>query len=152
MDNKNTFSTVLIVQTVTLVVALITAAVNLHNTNISKQKELETQLILNAYSLPDSTAQIERLKNFCELKFFEEERRIIIEDKIKKGTMYVPKVLVIYSDMLPPSTVYVCTAIGASKYHSHYCKGLKKCNNQIETINRFEAVERGYSPCAYCFK
>jgi hypothetical protein len=47
--------------------------------------------------------------------------------------------------------VYICISSGATKYHSHYCQGLKKCTHEVKKISKKDAIERGYGACGYCY-
>lgn len=47
--------------------------------------------------------------------------------------------------------VLVCVSTGATKYHSHYCQGLKKCTHRVEEVSKSEAIKRGYTACGYCY-
>ncbi|MBP6730961.1 MAG: hypothetical protein KA149_02820 [Chitinophagales bacterium] len=47
--------------------------------------------------------------------------------------------------------VYICISPGASKYHSHYCQGLKKCSHEVKSVTVKQAVDKGYGPCGYCY-
>lgn len=149
-NSQDNIRIVIVVQVITLTIAILGFGVNIYNTNLSKQKELETQLILNAYSLPDSAEQIKRLKNFCELNFFDDSRRKIIESKIQAGTMSAPHSSVLNPHLIE-GNVMVCNAAAATKYHKRYCEGLKKCTHTVEVVTIPEAIKRGYSACGYCF-
>lgn len=50
------------------------------------------------------------------------------------------------------SEVYVCTSKRSKKYHDNYrCRGLQKCNAEIELISIEEAKKRGYTACKICY-
>lgn len=50
------------------------------------------------------------------------------------------------------SEVYVCTSKCSKKYHDNYrCRGLQKCNAEIELISIEEAKKRGYTECKICY-
>ena len=51
----------------------------------------------------------------------------------------------------PGDKVYICISSGATKYHSHYCQGLKKCTHTVKEVSKAEAVQKGYGPCGYCY-
>ncbi len=48
--------------------------------------------------------------------------------------------------------VLICKSKTAHKYHSHYCRGLKRCTHSVVKVTIKEAVELGYSACGYCYK
>lgn len=88
-DTEGSIKGILIVQLFLILVTLLSTAGQWYTTKVANQNELETQLILNAYSLPDSLQQVSRLKTFCDLDFFKGDRRDSILSKISKGDIYV---------------------------------------------------------------
>lgn len=50
------------------------------------------------------------------------------------------------------SKVLVCTSPNAYAFHSHYCRGLKRCTYDTVTMSRSQAVKRGYQACKICYK
>lgn len=49
------------------------------------------------------------------------------------------------------SQVLVCTSPNAYAYHSHECRGLKRCSHNIVTMSRQAAEKKGYTPCKICY-
>lgn len=133
----------------------------------SKQKELETELILNAYTLSDSTQQINRLKTFCDLVFFSEERKTIINDKIKSGKIYFKRIEQPYNRDLNKelqvitnytnSMVFYCgsnysedTTNEYSMFHLNVqCDVLNNCNSEVIATRRSEI--KNIRVCENCY-
>lgn len=65
--------------------------------------------------------------------------------------LYALFALLLLSATAPDTKVLICISTGASKYHSHYCQGLKKCTHQVKEVSISDARNRGYSACGYCY-
>lgn len=65
--------------------------------------------------------------------------------------LYLFLLLVVTAGFAPAEKVLICISTGASKYHSHYCQGLKKCTHKVEEVSITEARNRGYTACGYCY-
>ena len=55
-------------------------------------------------------------------------------------------------DVTHGESVYICTSSKATKYHrTQYCRGLSRCNSQIQMMTQEQAENRGMTPCKICY-
>ena len=47
--------------------------------------------------------------------------------------------------------VLICLGSNASKYHSGYCRGMKRCTHAEMWVTKSEAKLMGRTPCGYCY-
>lgn len=49
--------------------------------------------------------------------------------------------------------IYYCTGPKSKRYHrTKDCKGLKHCSGEIRMSSKTNAINRGLTPCRYCYK
>ncbi len=49
------------------------------------------------------------------------------------------------------STVFVCNSKSSYAYHSHQCRGLKRCKSGISKVSKSQAQNSGYRACKICY-
>lgn len=50
-------------------------------------------------------------------------------------------------------SVYYCTGPKSKRYHiSKDCKGLEHCSGEIKKCLKTNAINKGLTPCRYCYK
>jgi hypothetical protein len=73
----------------------------------------------------------------------------------KNGVLTKAIYAILFSIVLMSSSqsnrVYICISSTATKYHDHYCQGLKQCTHQIKEVSISEAKQLGYGPCGFCY-
>ncbi|HHT51588.1 MAG TPA: SH3 domain-containing protein [Bacteroidales bacterium] len=49
------------------------------------------------------------------------------------------------------SYVLICNSSSAYAYHTHYCKGLRRCKSEVSKVTVSNAQKMGYKPCGFCY-
>lgn len=50
-------------------------------------------------------------------------------------------------------SVYYCTGPKSKRYHiAKDCKGLEHCSGEIKKCSKINAINKGLTPCRYCYK